>query len=62
MEIGIGLIYRVAKDGLGWLWRYITRNKRSLTQTDRLDRRAKWQGEFKSRLSERRQNVRRAAQ
>ncbi len=56
MEIGIGLIYRVTKDGLGWIWRYITRNKRSLTQADRVNRRVKWQGEFKSRLSERRQN------
>ncbi len=52
MDFGIGVIYRIVKDVFG----YFTRNMRRLTQTDRVNRRAKWEDEFKSKLLERRQN------
>lgn len=54
MEIGFGVLYRIVKDFFGYVLKYFTRNKRSLTQADRVRLRAKWEDEFKSKLLERR--------
>lgn len=54
MEIGIGVLYRIVKDFFGYTLKYIKRNKRCLTQTDRVNLRAKWEDEFQSKLLERR--------
>ena len=49
MDFGIGFLYQLAKDIFG----KIKRNKRSLTQIDRVDCRVRWEAEFKPRLMKR---------
>lgn len=53
MEIGIGVLYRIVLDFIGYVLKYFTKNKRRLTQAERVELRAKWEVTFKSKLLER---------
>ena len=48
MDIGSGFIYRLIKDIYG----YFTRNKRNLTEAEKIDLRTKWMEEFEPALNE----------
>jgi hypothetical protein len=50
MDFGISFLYRIGKDIYG----YFTRNKRSLTHTERVDLRQRWKEEFDEKLLDRR--------